>query len=89
MAITAERGVCCHCQSVAPVRRNARGALVMVAHTVSGGSGVFCDGQGTVPQTLVGEGSGAGKAQCGCVYHAEDGIPCEHDRELAERTGAQ
>jgi hypothetical protein len=20
-----------------------------------------------------------GKAQCGCVYHAEEGIPCEHD----------
>jgi hypothetical protein len=25
----------------------------------------------------------AGKAQCGCVYHAEEGIPCEHDRALA------
>lgn len=24
-----------------------------------------------------------GKANCGCVYHAEDGIPCEHDLELA------
>ncbi len=21
----------------------------------------------------------AGKASCGCVYHAKDGIPCEHD----------
>lgn len=21
----------------------------------------------------------AGRASCGCVYHAEDGIPCEHD----------
>lgn len=24
----------------------------------------------------------AGKANCGCVYHAEDGIPCEHDLAL-------
>lgn len=25
----------------------------------------------------------AGEADCGCVYHAEDGIPCEHDKALA------
>lgn len=25
----------------------------------------------------------AGKANCGCYYHAEKGIPCEHDRALA------
>jgi|GEM_PF-5650741 len=25
----------------------------------------------------------AGQAQCGCVYHAEQGIPCEHDKALA------
>ena len=24
-----------------------------------------------------------GKANCGCVHHAEEGIPCEHDLELA------
>ena len=23
-----------------------------------------------------------GKADCGCYYHAEDGIPCEHDLAL-------
>lgn len=23
-----------------------------------------------------------GKANCGCVYHAEEGIPCEHDIAL-------
>lgn len=22
-----------------------------------------------------------GRAQCGCVYHAEQGIPCQHDGE--------
>lgn len=25
----------------------------------------------------------AGRADCGCVYHAEEGIPCEHDLALA------
>lgn len=25
----------------------------------------------------------AGRANCGCVYHAEQGIPCKHDLELA------
>ena len=24
----------------------------------------------------------AGKANCGCVYHAEEGIACPHDLEL-------
>jgi hypothetical protein len=24
----------------------------------------------------------AGRAQCGCVYHAEEGVPCVHDLEL-------
>lgn len=24
-----------------------------------------------------------GKANCGCVHHAEEGIPCEHDLALA------
>lgn len=23
-----------------------------------------------------------GKASCGCVYHAEDGVPCIHDLKL-------
>ena len=26
----------------------------------------------------------AGIANCGCVYHAEQGIPCDHDIALAE-----
>ena len=26
----------------------------------------------------------AGKANCGCVFHAEDGIPCRHDLALIE-----
>ena len=25
------------------------------------------------------------RADCGCVYHAEQGIPCEHDLALAHR----
>lgn len=25
----------------------------------------------------------AGLANCGCVYHAEQGVPCKHDLELA------
>lgn len=28
-----------------------------------------------------------GKANCGCVYHAEAGLPCQHDVELWERRG--
>ena len=28
----------------------------------------------------------AGKARCGCVYHAEQGIPCEHDLALRSMT---
>lgn len=28
----------------------------------------------------------AGKANCGCVYHAEEGIPCPHDIALAEKS---
>ena len=24
----------------------------------------------------------AGKAECGCVHHVEEGIPCEHDLAL-------
>lgn len=31
----------------------------------------------------------AGKADCGCVYHAEDGIPCPHDIELAKKSVSQ
>ncbi len=27
-----------------------------------------------------------GKANCGCVYHAEEGLPCVHDVELWKRT---
>jgi hypothetical protein len=27
----------------------------------------------------------AGKANCGCVYHAEEGIACEHDIALANK----
>mgnify|MGYP003394444004 CR=1 FL=1 len=27
----------------------------------------------------------AGKANCGCVYHAEEGIPCPHDLALLEQ----
>lgn len=27
----------------------------------------------------------AGQANCGCHYHAEDGIPCEHDLALARK----
>jgi hypothetical protein len=27
----------------------------------------------------------AGKAQCGCVYHAEEGLPCPHDLALATK----
>jgi hypothetical protein len=30
----------------------------------------------------------AGKAKCGCWYHAEDGIPCEHDIALANHSAA-
>jgi hypothetical protein len=26
-----------------------------------------------------------GKADCGCVHHAEDGIPCEHDLKEMNR----
>ncbi len=26
-----------------------------------------------------------GIANCGCWYHAEDGVPCEHDLKLAEK----
>jgi hypothetical protein len=26
-----------------------------------------------------------GIANCGCVHHAEQGIPCEHDFALAQR----
>lgn len=26
-----------------------------------------------------------GKATCNCVYHAEQGIPCEHDLALLKR----
>ena len=29
----------------------------------------------------------AGKANCGCVHHAEEGIPCEHDIALAKERG--
>ena len=29
----------------------------------------------------------AGRASCGCVHHAEEGIPCEHDLAMA-RDGA-
>jgi hypothetical protein len=32
---------------------------------------------------------GAGMAECGCVYHAEQDIPCEHDRALAQSTRPQ
>lgn len=28
-----------------------------------------------------------GIASCGCVYHAEEGIPCEHDIALAKKRG--
>jgi hypothetical protein len=28
-----------------------------------------------------------GKANCGCVHHAEDGVPCEHDLALPLPTG--
>jgi len=28
-----------------------------------------------------------GIASCGCVYHAEEGIPCEHDIALAKQRG--
>ena len=30
----------------------------------------------------------AGQANCGCVHHAEQGIPCLHDFQLAEQNGA-
>lgn len=29
-----------------------------------------------------------GKARCGCVYWAEQGIPCPHDLEHAKQHGA-
>ena len=29
----------------------------------------------------------AGQASCGCVFHAEDGIPCSHDIALAAKQG--
>lgn len=28
-----------------------------------------------------------GLADCGCVYHAEDGVPCVHDIENAIKLG--
>lgn len=28
-----------------------------------------------------------GIASCGCFYHAEEGIPCEHDIALAKQRG--
>lgn len=28
-----------------------------------------------------------GIAPCGCIYHAEEGIPCEHDIALAKQRG--
>lgn len=28
-----------------------------------------------------------GQADCGCVHHAEDGVACVHDIELAENAG--
>lgn len=38
------------------------------------------EGGGITPRSSVSDL--AGKADCGCVYHAVDGTPCEHDLAL-------
>lgn len=42
---------------------------------------------GALSSLPVTDGELGQQADCGCVYHAEDGIPCPHDLELAYRRG--
>lgn len=35
---------------------------------------------GLAPEQMI---QACGKADCGCVYHVEEGIPCEHDYAFA------
>lgn len=50
----------------------------------SGEEAVMADAKTSLPVT---DGELGQQANCGCVYHAEDGIPCPHDLELAYRRG--